>query len=255
MEPSQNIYDDPAFFTNYVQLPRQQKGLLGAPEWPALRAMLGSVQGKDVLDLGCGMGWVCRWARDESAKMVKGVDLSETMIAKAREFDAATEGRVAAIDYVVQDLETWMVEPEQEWDVVFSSLTLHYLYDLRRLAQEIYSSLRSGGRFVFSVEHPIYTAPKNPAFVPTPGSPDSKTWQLNAYAEEGVRLTSWLGAKGVRKYHRTMETYLSVLLETGFVLRGFREWMPEAESVGGAKGWVGERDRPMFLLVGVEKAA
>ena len=37
---AQNIYDNPAFFEGYAQLPRSVQGLDGAPEWPALRAML-----------------------------------------------------------------------------------------------------------------------------------------------------------------------------------------------------------------------
>lgn len=51
---AQNIYDNPDFFTGYSQLPRQVLGLDGAPEWPAIRAMLPDLRGKRVVDLGCG---------------------------------------------------------------------------------------------------------------------------------------------------------------------------------------------------------
>ncbi|QMR74849.1 hypothetical protein [Enterobacter sp. RHBSTW-00175] len=37
---AQNIYDNPAFFEGYAQLPRSVHGLDGAPEWPSLNAML-----------------------------------------------------------------------------------------------------------------------------------------------------------------------------------------------------------------------
>jgi hypothetical protein len=37
------IYDNPAFFANYLDLPRQQQGHDGAPEWPILMAMVGTV--------------------------------------------------------------------------------------------------------------------------------------------------------------------------------------------------------------------
>jgi hypothetical protein len=37
---TQNIYDDPAFFEGYSRLGRSLQGLAGAPEWPALQAML-----------------------------------------------------------------------------------------------------------------------------------------------------------------------------------------------------------------------
>lgn len=51
---SQNIYDDPEFFAGYATLDRSGKGLDGAPEWPTIQAMLPSLQGKNILDLGCG---------------------------------------------------------------------------------------------------------------------------------------------------------------------------------------------------------
>ena len=56
---AQNIYDNPAFFEGYAQLPRSVQGLDGAPEWPALRAMLPELRDQRVLDLGCGYGWFC----------------------------------------------------------------------------------------------------------------------------------------------------------------------------------------------------
>jgi hypothetical protein len=53
-------YDRPDFFNAYLTLPRQQKGHDGAPEWPILRRMIGTVADQQVLDLGCGLGWFTR---------------------------------------------------------------------------------------------------------------------------------------------------------------------------------------------------
>ena len=60
---TQNIYDDSAFFDAYGRLERSIHGLDGAPEWPALRALLPDPRGCRVLDLGCGYGWFCRQHR------------------------------------------------------------------------------------------------------------------------------------------------------------------------------------------------
>ncbi len=54
---AQNIYDNPDFFAGYSQLPRQVHGLSGAPEWPAIRALLPDLKDRRVVDLGCGFGW------------------------------------------------------------------------------------------------------------------------------------------------------------------------------------------------------
>lgn len=58
------IYDRPSIFENYLQLPRQQKGLDGAPEWPIMRTMIGDLKERRVLDLGCGLGWFARYAAE-----------------------------------------------------------------------------------------------------------------------------------------------------------------------------------------------
>lgn len=118
---AQNIYDDEAFFAGYAQLPRSIEGLAGAPEWPALRALLPELRGRRVLDLGCGYGWFCRWARDAGAVKVLGIDLSEKMLARARIHPADS-----AIRYRRSDLETLDL-PADAFDVVFSSLAFHYV--------------------------------------------------------------------------------------------------------------------------------
>ncbi len=57
---AQNIYDDAGFLAGYGRLRRSTEGLDGAPEWPALRALLPDLRGLDVVGLGCGFGRFCR---------------------------------------------------------------------------------------------------------------------------------------------------------------------------------------------------
>ena len=67
---TQNIYDNPEFFAGYSRLDRSVEGLAGAAEWPALRALLPDLRGTKVVDLGCGFGWFCRFARAQGATRV-----------------------------------------------------------------------------------------------------------------------------------------------------------------------------------------
>lgn len=232
---TQNIYDNPTFFTGYSALPRSVQGLDAAPEWPALRAMLPDVQDRHVVDLGCGFGWFCRFARDAGARSVLGIDVSENMLARAREMTADP-----AITYRRADLET-LTLTEAAFDLVYSSLTLHYLSNLAALFDMIHQALVPGGRFVFSVEHPIYTAPSAPGWA-------SDAWPVNGYLTEGPRTTDWL-AKGVIKQHRTLATYLNLLIATGFLILGIEEWGPTEAQIAAHPEWACERERPPFLLV------
>src|SRR5882672_2392153 len=109
---AQNIYDNAEFFAGYSQLLRSREGLDGMPEWPTLKAMLPDLKGLRVVDLGCGFGWFCRWAREAGAAEVLGLDVSANMLARARE---TTPDK--AIAYERADLER-LVLPEGSFDLV-----------------------------------------------------------------------------------------------------------------------------------------
>lgn len=238
---AQNIYDDEGFFAGYSTLPRSIDGLDAAAEWPTLQTLLPEMSGMRVLDLGCGFGWFCRWAAARGATSVLGVDVSARMLERAR---ADTDD--ARVSYRQDDLETIELDPAAH-DLVYSSLTLHYLPTVDRLADQVFRSLAPGGRFVFSVEHPLYTAPSAPAFVDGPhGSP---VWPLDGYLDEGRRVTDWL-APGVVKFHRTIGTYVESLARAGFRVDRLVEWGPNDEQIRAHPEWAVERERPPFLLVG-----
>jgi SAM-dependent methyltransferase len=203
-----------------------------------------------VLDLGCGYGWFCRWAAEEGhAARVEGIDISEKMLQRAKETtDADLNPR---IEYRRADLDTLDLKPDT-YDVIYSSLTLHYIHNLPRLITTIHNALKPQARFVFSIEHPIYTAPKTDKWHRDGEDPGLESWLLNGYGEEGERVRNWLG-QDVTKYHRTTQTYLSTLLQCGFVLREFVEWMPSERDLVEHPDWKVERNRPAFLLVCVEK--
>jgi SAM-dependent methyltransferase len=241
---TQNIYDDAEFFEGYSRLPRSVEGLAGAPEWPALRALLPALRGLAVLDLGCGFGWFCRWAREEGATRVVGVDVSERMLARAR---ATTQD--GAITYTRADLERLDLTPGS-FDLAYSSLALHYIEDLGRLLSEVHRALVPGGSLVFSVEHPIFTAPRDPGW--SADAAGRRTWPVAGYLDEGSRATDWL-AEGVIKQHRTLATYVNTLLRLGFVLTHVEEWGPTDEQIASQPSLADERQRPPFLLVAARR--
>jgi ubiquinone/menaquinone biosynthesis C-methylase UbiE len=243
---TQNIYDDPGFFAAYSELGRSREGLDGAAEWPALQAMLPEMRGRKVLDLGCGFGWFCRWARAQGAGSVLGVDVSERMLARARE---TTQD--AAIGYLRADLESLALQPAA-FDLAYSSLALHYVSDLGRLLAEVHRALVPGGSLVASLEHPIYTAPRRPGW--SQDDAGRKTWPIDSYQDEGPRSTDWL-AKGVIKQHRTIGTTVSLLLRSGFTLAHLEEWGPTATQIAARPALAEERERPMFLLVAAQRTA
>ncbi|WP_140920930.1 class I SAM-dependent methyltransferase [Limnobaculum xujianqingii] len=241
---AQNIYDVQTFFDGYAQLSRSVDGLDGAPEWSAIVSMLPDMQGFRVADLGCGYGWFCRNARERGASQVSGIDLSEKMLNKAREMTDDP-----AISYQRGDLETLKLA-ENSYDLVYSSLALHYIENLPALFNTIYQSLVPGGYLVFSAEHPIYTAPKHPGWlVDTDGQ---KSWPVNSYQAEGPRVTNWI-AEGIVKQHRMLGSYLNMLIKQGFVITHLNEWGPTAQQIADIPALDEEKERPMIFLLSAQK--
>jgi SAM-dependent methyltransferase len=235
----QNIYDEPAFFAGYRALRENDTGLNGAIEVPALHGLLPDLEGAHVLDLGCGFGDFARFARARGAASVTGVDVSERMLA-----EAALRTRDPAIAYVRGAIETYA--PARAFDVVVSSLALHYVADYAGVARRVYAALKPGGRFLFSVEHPVCTA--NPAGWVKDARGTALHWPVDRYGDEGPRATTWF-VDGVVKCHRTVQTYVGALLDAGFALAHLGEPGPTPAALAARPGLAKECRRPPFLVL------
>src|SRR3546814_8384797 len=77
------------------------------------------------------------------------------MIARARS-DTADP----AIDYRIADLDCLDL-PSGAHDMAYGSLAFHYVEDFGRLAAVVHRALTPGSHFVFTVEHPVSTAPRS----------------------------------------------------------------------------------------------
>lgn len=237
-------YDNQVFFEKYGQMARSRQGLKGAGEWRELEKLLPDFSGKRVLDLGCGYGWHCKYAADHGAACVLGTDISWRMLEKAREINGAE-----AVTYQRSAMEELSFDAGA-FDVVLSSLAFHYVEDYRGLAEKIGKWLAKGGCFVFSVEHPVFTAYGSQDWYYDENG-EILHFPVDNYYYEGKREAVFLGER-MTKYHRTLTTYLSVLLEAGFELKAVVEPMPP-EDMMGLPGMKDEMRRPMMLLVKAEK--
>ena len=234
------IYDDDGFFSAYSQMTRSENGLRGAGEWEDMKLLLPSISGSRILDLGCGFGWHASYFMQHGAASVKAIDCSERMLERARAINGCS-----GISYELGDIgKTWI--EEEGYDLIFSSLAIHYVEDYPALIRKAYRGLCRGGCLLFSVEHPVFTAE---------GSEDwcygedggIRHFPVDRYFEEGERTTSFLGFP-VLKLHRTLTTYVGGLLEAGFRITGLKE--PEVpEHLRDLEEMRNEWRRPMMLIL------
>jgi 2-polyprenyl-3-methyl-5-hydroxy-6-metoxy-1,4-benzoquinol methylase len=238
----QNIYDDPRFFAGYAQMERFGSGWDRAVEHSSFLALLPNVQDLRVLDLGCGAGQLAQYLAAAGAAEVHGVDVSRRMIDLAR-----TERAHPRVTYSLGPIEALDFPPDR-FDLVVSSLALHYVEDYEAVVRRVGQWLVSGGIFVYSTEHPIYTArlPNNGWVVDDQRR--RTNWAIDNYAEEGFRFEHWF-VDGVRKYHRTLSTLLNGLIEAGLGIERVVEPVPSEDWLRRHPNDTDERRRPMFLLL------
>lgn len=241
----QNKYDDVNFFSSYKKMPRSVKGLEAAGEWHVFKALLPDLRNKRVLDLGCGFGWHCRYAREQQASSVIGVDISEKMLQKAREM--TDDPNISYIQMAIEDIDF----PDAQFDVVISSLAFHYIEPFASVCKKVYAWLKAGGTFVFSVEHPIFTCRKEQDWC-YDDQGNRLHWPVDHYQSEGVRVTSFL-TENVVKYHRTISTYMNDLIDAGFSIKAVKEPAPSDDMLKNMPEMKDETRRPMFLIISAEK--
>ncbi|WP_163579450.1 class I SAM-dependent methyltransferase [Gracilibacillus saliphilus] len=238
----QNKYDNDQFFSAYKSMPRSTIGLEAAGEWHIVKELIPDLQNKDVLDLGCGFGWHCRYAREKKANSVIGIDISEKMLQQAIKMT-----NDSAISYIEQPIEDIRFN-NASFDVVFSSLALHYVKDYQAICNKVFDYLKPSGAFLFSVEHPIFTAREEQDWYYDQNG-QRLHWPVDLYHTEGIRQTSFL-ADNVIKYHRTISTYINGLIAAGFSIKAVEESTPSEEMLPDMQD---ELRRPMFLIILADK--
>lgn len=233
-------YDNKIFFAEYAKMPRSKDGLSAAGEWRQLKALFPPLQGKSVLDLGCGYGWHCKFAAEQGAKRILGVDLSGQMIEEAKKRNPAEQ-----IQYRVCGMEAYEY-PENTWDCAVSNLALHYIENIEEIFQKVHHTLKPDGVFLFNMEHPVFTAGAGQDWV---YSEDHRPlyWPVDNYFIPGPRNTRFLGCDVVKQHH-TLTQILMGLLRHGFELQAVEEAEPPEEMMD-IPGMRDELRRPMMLLV------
>jgi SAM-dependent methyltransferase len=185
---------------------------------PVMLRLCGDVDGKDVLDLGCGEGRFSRMLREREARCT-GIDVTPSMCARARDRDRSANAYACAdaarLPFV-----------DASFDLVVSYITLVDIPDYRAAIAECARVLRPGGSLVVA----------NLGFV-TAGALPNSGWVRDAdrkrlyyavdnYAEERSAWFEWLGIR-IKNYHRPLSNYMQAYLGAGLTLRAFEEPVPE----------------------------
>lgn len=206
-------------------------------ERPATLSLLPPVEGKRVLDAGCGPGVYAQWLVGQGAQVV-GFDVSPTMVALARErLPPSAEIHEADLQQPLDFLK------KDSFDVVLSALALDYIEDWSQPLGEFWRVLRGGGLFVFSIGHPM-------------GDYDRHKETAHYFSIELMEEV-WRGFGGedvVPFFRRPLSAVLNPLMEAGFALERILEPQPiESFKAADPEDYALLMKRPGFLCVRARK--
>ena len=215
--PGQNIYDNDAFFENFRSSRNNEVNFNDCIETPILYSMLPDLRGKNILDIGCGMGQHAKKFSEMGAGSVLGIDISVKMLEYAREHNSAEN--IVYQRMAMEDIGTI----SRRFDLITSSLVFDYAEDFGGLMQKIHKLMEDNAEFVFSMSHPIVTAWDGVYDRYTRTETGERLYaNLRNYCMEGLRKVDWV-VNGYECYHRTVSTLINDLIKAGFVIRECQE--------------------------------
>jgi len=187
--------------------------------------LLGPVAGRRVLELGCGAAAGARWLATQDAEVI-GLDLSAGMLRHAR---AAARRTGVTVPLVQADVLALPFGPDC-FDIVCTAFgAIPFVDDSAAAMREVYRILRPGGRWVFSVTHPMRWI-----FLDDPG--EGGLVAVHSYFDRRPYVEQ--DDHGVATYveqHRTLGDRIRELVAAGFVLDDLvePEWPADNEQVWG----------------------
>ena len=114
--------------------------------------LLGELAGRAVLEVGCGAAQGARWVAAQGAD-VTAFDVSAGQLVQARELDGRTG---VVVSRLVQADAQRLPFGAGAFDIAFSAFgAVPFVADSACTMQEVARVLRPGGRWVFSVSHPV----------------------------------------------------------------------------------------------------
>ena len=208
---------------------------------PALKRMVGDVEGKRVLDVGCGEGYLSRFFAKEGAEVV-GVDLSDALIKAAMEEE---ERHPLGVRYFVADAVDLNMLESESFDVAFCYMALMDIRDYKGAISEASRVVRIGGRFVVLIEHPCFELVRFldgkavsgwETRLKEDGSKEYLYYWVADYLRRHSYAVEWkhdrLSSSFVTTgFHRTLSDYVNALTEHGLIVTRLDEPQPLEEGI------------------------
>lgn len=191
-------------------------------EVPALIKLIGDVKNKTILDMGCGFGDHAQRLSKQKYKKLVGFDISKELVR------FASEQKIPNSTFYVGDMSKKLKHKESSFNIVYSSLAIHYIKNIKNLFKEVNRILKRGGIFCFSTGHPIFNLinQTDENIIGVKKQPNGKRIIFGDYFDESPKPND-LGSLGkVNLCNFTYETLIKAGIDNGFELIDYKDAEP-----------------------------
>ncbi len=188
---------------------------------PTIFSLLEGLDGKHVLDAGCGEGYLSRLLAKKGAS-VTAVDFSQKMLDIAMERTQQQE----AIQFLHGNCENLAFLADEQFDGIVSNMVLQDLEDYKAALHEMYRLLKPNSIFIFSILHPCFVTP-NSGWI-RHEQLDQQYWKIQRYFYEGV-YQQLDADPSIVLYHRTLTSYVQAIIQSGFTIEAIVEPKPSQD--------------------------
>lgn len=183
--------------------------------------LLGDVQDKKIVELGCG-GGQCSIALSKRGAICTGIDLSDEQIKYAK--NLAKENNVK-VNFMQGDIENLSMLEDKKFDIVFSAAAFDWVQNLDEVFKGAFQILNEAGIFVFSMGHPFYTRLGEDI------NPDDLKIKLS-YFQRNIQCKDDNTGITINSIMPTIGDIINSLINTGFVIEKIVEPEPVEEKFG-----------------------
>lgn len=218
---------------------------------PVVLKLVGNCRSKDVLDLGCGNGYLSRRLARKGAR-VTAVDSSPRMIRNAKLHDS---GNSLGIRYLRSDASRLVGVKDASFDLVLANMSLMDMENAEGAIARVGRVLKPSGRLVASIHHPCFDTLSNSGWLAEKSvfKPALTYRKVRAYRAPFTDKVPWKVGENLRKYtrafHRPLSWYTRVLKASGLAITALEEPAPTSAFLRGEAKKSGDLDAPGFLEV------
>ena len=181
---------------------------------PYTLAKLGDVEGKKILDLGCGEGGYSRELAKRKAEMVS-IDCFEQAIQYASE-QAIKSG--LPIEHYIRNSNNLFDISDNTFDIVLCSMMLMDCEDFEGTIREVARVLKPGGKLIASVLHPCFDGNHEKGIGRQGKGIERQVVVMNYFEPTEWESTLYKGTIPVIWRHRTIQDYVKTFIRNGLTI-------------------------------------